>query len=88
MSKGFWMPANEPPKNSLHEDLVLLLKMRYGESYGRPIILDEGDLPYLEGVNDGLCQKCDASIRQDCYELIEAIKEFGAVKVTVEWENR
>ena len=87
MSKGFWLPFNEPQKNSLDEDLVVLLKIRYSDSFGKLIILTRDDLPYLEGVNDGACQKCDASMKQDCYELVEAIKEFGAVKVTVEWEN-
>lgn len=82
----YWEPVKPRKANTnITDQLKYIIAPRYwshdGSLMGEKVILDSGEISYLCGIKDGTR---DADIKVSIELLIQAIENYGAIKIWLE----
>lgn len=84
MSTSLYMyPKIKQNGDPLDDQIKYCISRKYfchDGSLGGHADLDESDLPYLEGVRDGI----DGKSRKDVQKMIDAIEKYGSITISLE----
>jgi len=79
----FWRPETPARGKRMDKGVKFALKKRFGDDLrGEGAVLTDRDVDYLAGVRDAQF-KDDSETARDINELMDAINQYGAVRV---WE--